>query len=262
MKHYKEKMIVSLDAVEVKPFQLDEETKSVLMAGQELSEETTNEIVTVFEAAVNSKVAEIVKEVAETYDTAFGEKVNEVKEEITQKVSTYLEDEVVAEWMKENKLAIEQGIVQEHNEKFITGMVELMKEHYVSVPEDRKDLMEELGNEVLKLRDSVKALKEESAKKTNELNGNACKAVVEKLAEGLSESDVEKFESLVGDFAIDDPSKFEEKARIVREKFFNESKVADKEPVTEETKAPATNTTQLTSIQRAAAMLGGARKSQ
>ena len=114
-----------------------------LVQGEELSEEFKSKAATVFEAAIKSKVKEIAEDIQADYDKKLTEETSKSKDELVEKVDSYLAY-VVEEWMKENELALERGIKGEIAEEFIGGLKGLFQEHYIEVPEEKVDMVEEL----------------------------------------------------------------------------------------------------------------------
>lgn len=214
---------VSLDDVTIDPFKLDEETREALMSGQEISEEQANKTVTIFEAAVNGKVSELREELQNQFNEALTEAVAEIQESTETNVSNYLKDVVVEEWMEQNKPVIEANVISENNGQIVEKLLAVLEEHYVTVPEDRRDLLEELGSENASLRDEVTTLEEQTIHLRNQMNGLACEAIIKTLSEDLAETEMEKFEKLVEDLSIDDPAIFEEKATVIHDTFFNKN---------------------------------------
>jgi hypothetical protein len=121
-----------------------EEDVTALLSGEDLSEEFQEKARTIFEAAIRSKVATIKEQLKEQikfdYEQELIEQLQEVKSELTERVDSYLEY-VADEWMSENQLSVERGIKTEISESFLTGMKKLFEEHYVSIPEDKYDVL-------------------------------------------------------------------------------------------------------------------------
>ena len=124
-----------------------EEDVNALLAGEELSEEFQEKARTIFEAAINSKVAGIKEELEQQYAVAFEEEMKEVKESLAERVDSYLEY-VADEWFNENALAIEKGLQSEMTESFLSGMKDLFEAHYVTIPEDKYDAFVGMTNKL------------------------------------------------------------------------------------------------------------------
>ena len=131
-----------------------------LVGDADLSEEFKQKAATIFEAAITSKVKAEQERLQSEYDTKFEEEISKSKSELTEKVDSYL-NYVVEEWMKENELAVERGIRTEIAEDFITGLKDLFKEHYIDVPDEKYDVLEDQAG---KIEDLEKKLNEEIEK--------------------------------------------------------------------------------------------------
>ena len=132
------------EIVEEEEEAIDVETDiQALLEGEELSEDFTNKARTIFEAAIRSKVAEMKEQVKSEYEENLIEQVQSIKEELTDRVDSYLEY-VADEWIAENQLAVEKGLKTEMTESFLTGMRSLFEEHYVSIPDEKYDVLENM----------------------------------------------------------------------------------------------------------------------
>ena len=120
-----------------------EEDIEALLAGEELSEEFQQKARTIFEAAITSKIAEVKEEVEQQYEKALTEEISTLKSELTERVDAYLEY-VADEWVSENELALERGLKSEMTDSFLSGMKSLFEEHYVSIPDDKYDVLESI----------------------------------------------------------------------------------------------------------------------
>ncbi|MEY3470476.1 MAG: Prochlorococcus phage, partial [Actinomycetota bacterium] len=131
-----------------------EEDVNALLEGEDLSEEFQEKARTIFEAAIRSKVADIKEELQETYENALIEEVQFIKEELTERLDSYLEY-VADEWIQENALAIEHGLKTEMTESFLQGMKSLFEDHYVSIPEDRYDVIESMVDKLDEMEEKL-----------------------------------------------------------------------------------------------------------
>ena len=149
------------EVVEEQEEAIDVETDiQALLEGEELSEDFTNKARTIFEAAIRSKVAEMKEQVKSEYEENLIEQVQSIKEELTDRVDSYLEY-VADEWVAENQLAVEKGLKTEMTESFLTGMRSLFEDHYVTIPDDKYDVLESM---VEKLDDMETKLNEQIEK--------------------------------------------------------------------------------------------------
>ena len=206
-------------AEEVAEYDIEEDVNA-LLGGEELSEEFKEKAKTIFEAAINAKVAEI-KETLETqYAEKLAEEVEAAKESLAERVDSYLEY-VADEWFEENALAIENGLKTEMTESFLTGMKGLFEEHYVTIPEDKYDVLESM---VEKLDDMETKLNEQIEKNIN-LNGRLADAtadgILDQVSEGLAVTQKEKLASLSESVEFESEDQYREKLETLKESYFS-----------------------------------------
>ena len=197
-----------------------QEHVNALIAGQDdLSEEFKEKAATVFESAVNSKVKEIAESMEADVKETYEQDVAKHKEELTEKVDSYLAY-VVEEWMKENEIALERGIKGEIAEDFITGLKKLFAEHYIDVPDERYNVLEDQANKI----ESLEKKLNEQIEKNVELNkDNAVKTRKEIMSEasnGLADTAKEKFAKLVEEIEWSDADSFKTKCETIKESYF------------------------------------------
>ena len=197
----------------------------------DLSEENAEKAKTIFKAAVHSKVDEVKKELEEQYSENLKTQVETVKTELTSSVDKYL-TYCAEEWSKENELAIERGLRSEMTENFIEGLKKLFVEHYVEVPEDKYNVVDELANRLDEMESKLDAEVSKNMEITEEIGGLKRQNVVRKACEDLSESQKEKMESLSNGIDFTDEADFEEKVAEIKEAYFG----VDGESISEETK--------------------------
>ncbi len=196
------------------------EDLSVLFDGEDLTEDFKVKAITIFEAAINEKVAAQVTELEEAYNVALAEEVAEVTEELTNKIDEYL-DYAVQTWLQENELSVEQGIRTEVSESFMNGLHQLFHDHYIAVPESKVDLVDELAEEneelVTRLNDEIQTTMDLA----EELLGFQRAIVFNDMCEGLVDTEVEKFKTLAEGIEHADIEEYAEKLHIVKESYFN-----------------------------------------
>jgi len=197
-----------------------QEHVNALIAGQDdLSEEFKEKAATVFESAVNSKVKEIAESMEADVKETYEQDVAKHKEELTEKVDSYLAY-VVEEWMKENEIALERGIKGEIAEDFITGLKKLFAEHYIDVPDERYNVLEDQANKI----ESLEKKLNEQIEKNVELNkDNAVKTrneIVSEASNGLADTAKEKFAKLVEEIEWSDADSFKTKVETIKESYF------------------------------------------
>ena len=197
-----------------------QEHVNALIAGQDdLSEEFKEKAATVFESAVNSKVKEIAESMEADVKETYEQDVAKHKEELTEKVDSYLAY-VVEEWMKENEIALERGIKGEIAEDFITGLKKLFAEHYIDVPDERYNVLED---QAAKIESLEKKLNEQIEKNVELNKDNADKTrteIMSEVANGLADTAKEKFAKLVEEIEWSDADSFKTKVETIKESYF------------------------------------------
>ena len=192
-----------------------------LVGGEDLSEEFRNKAKVVFEAAVNAKVSEIKEDLESQKRDEVVEASNELKEELIGKVDSFL-GYVAEEWVKDNELAIERGLKSELTENFIQGLKALFEDHYVEVPDDKLDVVDELASKI----EEVEAKLNEEVSKNIDLSQERDELVrnkvVSEVSKDLTESEVEKLSKLIED--LDQDEEFESNVQTIKESYFSDSK--------------------------------------
>jgi hypothetical protein len=187
-----------------------------IFSGQELSEEFKEQAATLFEAHLAERVHAIEEELQEEYEALLEEHSTSVAEELIGRVDEYL-NYVVEEWMQENKLAVENGLRTEVTESFISNLRNLFQESYIEVPEDKLDLFESAVEENEKLEDEV-GLQVETNIKLNEENEQLrCEILFREIAEGLTDTEIQKLCRLAENMDFESVEEFAEKLEILRE---------------------------------------------
>ena len=196
-----------------------EEDVNALLAGEDLSEEFQEKARTIFEAALRSKVSEIKETIEEQYAAVLAEEVEEIKTELAERVDSYLEY-VADEWISENALAVEQGLKTEMTESFLQGMRGLFEEHYVTIPEEKYNVLE---NMVEKLDDMETKLNEQIEKNISlnkRLSESVADGIFEQVSEGLADTQKDKLASLSESVEFESEIKYREKLETLRESYF------------------------------------------
>jgi len=192
---------------------------NALLGGEELSEEFREKAKTVFEAALNSKVSELKEDLQAAYDEKLAEEVETSKAALAERVDQYLEY-VAEEWFVENELAIEHGLKTELTESFLGGMKSLFEEHYVTIPDDKYDVLESM---VEKLDDMETKLNEQIEKNIS-LNGRLAESVAdgifESVSDGLAATQKEKLASLSESVEFESEGQYREKLETLKESYF------------------------------------------
>lgn len=192
-----------------------------MFVGEELSEEFKDKATTLFEAAVNARAMVEVARLEEEYETRLEEEVTSMVESVEKNVDTYL-DYVVEKWMEENQVAIESSLRNEIMEEFIDGLKGLFAEHYISMPEEKVDVVESLAAKVEELEASLDETINENAELKSILEEAQKESLVDELAEGLTMTQAEKFAALAEGVSFDgDLDAYKAKLEVVKETYFS-----------------------------------------
>ena len=234
-----EEEVVVEDAVEVN---VDEDINA-LIEGEELSEEFQNKARTIFETTIKSKVSEIKEELKNEYEQSLIEQVASIKTEITDRADAYLEY-VADEWLEENALAVEQGLKAEMTESFLNGMKGLFEDHYVTIPEEKYDVLHSMVEKLDEMEDKLNEQINKNVALTKRLSESTADVILADVSEGLALSQKEKLVSLAENVEFDSEEKYREKLETLKESYFKESsaKRSHTETISEGMeKAPKTN---------------------
>ena len=209
-----------------------------LVSGEELSEEFRERAVTIFEAAVTSRVNDEVKALQEAFESTLTEEVEKIQTELAEKVDDYL-SYAADTWMKENSLQIEHGIKTEMAESFFNGLKGLFLEHNFSVPEEKFNLLDGMAGEL----DDMEAKLNEQIDANVALNkriGEFVKMeIVNECATGLAETQKEKLASLAEGVEFETEEDFRNKVNTIKESYFTrKAEVAAATEPTEEASEP------------------------
>ena len=202
---------------------LSDDVKALVSTDADLSEEFKEKAATIFETAVKTRIQEQVKVLEAQYEEKLSKETETVKEAMVEKVDSYL-NYVVEEWMKENELAVERGIRTEIAEDFITGLKSLFKEHYIDVPEEKYNVLEDLTNQSKDLEAKLNEQIEKNVNLTKEVSSfHKTQAILEVTAD-LAETEKEKFVSMAENVEYDSAEKFREKLETIKESYFPKTK--------------------------------------
>jgi len=204
----------------VEEYDIDEDVNA-LLGGEELSEEFKEKAKVIFEAAINSKVAIVKEELEEKYVAALEEQLAEEKEALAERVDSYLEY-VADEWFAENALVVEHGLKTEMTESFLEGMKGLFEEHYVSIPDEKYDVLESMVDKLDEMEEKLN----EQIEKNISLNGRLSEAtadgILDKVSEGLATTQKEKLASLSESVEFESEEQYREKLEMLKESYFAE----------------------------------------
>jgi len=196
-----------------------EEDVNALLAGEELSEEFQEKARTIFEAALRSKVSDIKEALEEQYAVALAEEVEEIKSELSERVDSYLEY-VSEEWFTENQLVIQGGLKEELTESFMTGLKGLFEEHYVTIPEDKYDVLESMVEKLDEMETKLNEQIEKNVSLNKRLAESVADGILDQVSEGLADTQKDKLASLAESVEFESEDNYREKLETLRESYF------------------------------------------
>ena len=199
-------------------FDIDEDVNA-LLAGEDLSEEFQEKARTIFEAALRSKVSEIRESLEEQYSNALAEEVEEIKTELADRVDSYLEY-VADEWISENALAVEHGLKTEMTESFLEGMKGLFEAHYVSIPEEKYNVIESMVEKLDEMETKLNEQIEKNISLNKRLSESVADGIFDQISEGLADTQKDKLASLSQSVEFESESQYREKLETLRESYF------------------------------------------
>ena len=205
---------------------LSADVKALVSNDADLSEEFKDKAATIFETAVKTRIQEQTKILEAQYEEKLSSEKETMKEAMVEKVDSYL-NYVVEEWMKENELAVERGIRTEIAEDFITGLKDLFKEHYIDVPEEKYNVLDDLTNQNKKLEDKLNEQIAKNVDLTKEVSSSAKAKAIDEVASDLADTEKEKFEKMAENVEYDSADKFKEKLETIKESYFPKTKIEE-----------------------------------
>ena len=222
-----------------------EEDVNALLGGEELSEEFKNKAKTIFEAAINSKVAEIKEGLEAQYQEKRAEEIEAAKESLAERVDSYLEY-VADEWFEENALAVENGLKTEMTESFLTGMKGLFEEHYVTIPEDKYDVLESMVDKLDEMETKLNEQIDKNITLNKRLAESSAQGILDQVSDGLADTQKEKLASLAESVEFESEQEYREKLETLKESYFSRTTTAKATPETlsegvDSTPAPTTS---------------------
>ena len=210
-------VVAEEEEVEVK-YDMEEDVQA-LLAGEELSEEFQEKARTIFETAINAKAEEIKEELTAAYETALVEEVTEIRDTLTERLDSYLEY-VADEWVQENALQIEKGLKTEMTESFLAGMRGLFEEHYVSIPEEKYDVVSTMVEKLDEMENKLNEQIERNIALNNRLAESVADVILADVSEGLAISQKDKLASLAENVEFDSEDTYREKLVSLKESYF------------------------------------------
>ena len=210
----------------VKDIDMKEDVKALVGDESDLSEEFKQKAATIFEAAVKARLVEEIEKLESEYATKVSEGTSKAKEEIVEKVDAYL-NYVVEEWMKDNELAIEKGLRSEISEDFISGLKNLFESHYIDMPAEKYNVIENQAAEIEELKKKL----DESVDKTVELNSKvgefAREDILQDVASDLADTEKDKLKGLAESIEYNDADDFRKKVETIKSSYFPKTKAND-----------------------------------
>ena len=220
-----EKIAETAESTEME-IDLTDDVKALVSSDADLSEEFKEKAATIFETAVKTRIQEQTKILEAQYEEKLSAEKETVKEAMVEKVDSYL-NYVVEEWMKENELAVERGIRTEIAEDFITGLKGLFKEHYIEVPEEKYNVLDDLTNQVKDLEGKLNEQIEKNVNLSKVVSESEKTTLINDVSADLAETEKEKFAKMAENIEFDSAPKFKEKLETVKESYFPKTKIEE-----------------------------------
>ena len=223
---------------------------NALVEGEDLSEDFKAKAATIFEAAINSKVQEISEQITAQYEEKLVEEIASIKEELKDRVDSYLEY-VADEWVQENELAVQSGLKEEMTESFISGMKSLFEEHYVTIPEEKYDVIESMVDKLDEMEGKLNEQIEKNIALNKRLAESVSDVVFAEVTEGLAQTQKDKLASFVDNVEFESETAYREKLETLKESYFPTQKAQRNatENLTEEAGSPVETTTHSPSME-------------
>ena len=215
-----------------------EEDVNALLSGEDLSEEFKEKAKVIFEASINAKITDIENQLNEEYATKLSEEVATIKVELTERTDAYLEY-VAQEWMEENAIAVEKGIKTEMTESFMEGMKKLFEEHYVTLPEDKYDVLENMVDKLDEMETKLNEQIEKNVTLNQKLGESTAQTIFNNVAEGLAVSQKEKLQSLAESVEFESEESYRGKIETLKESYFGQKKTTTTTSAPQELKEEA-----------------------
>ena len=190
-----------------------------LLEGEELSEEFQDKARTIFETAIKSKVVEIKEELNESYAAALVEELETIKVGLVERVDSYLEY-VADEWLQENTLQVEAGLKTEMTESFLEGMKGLFEEHYVTIPEEKYDVLNSMVDKLDEMENKLNEQIDKNVALNKRLSESTADVIFADVSEGLADTQREKLASLAENVEFESETDYREKLRTLKESYF------------------------------------------
>tara|TARA_Y100001963_G_scaffold76361_1_gene105913 strand:+ start:3293 stop:4363 length:1071 start_codon:yes stop_codon:yes gene_type:complete len=202
---------------------LSNDVKALVSGDADLSDEFKEKAATIFETAVKTRIKEQEAKIKAQYEEKLSKESETIKTAMVEKVDSYL-NYVVEEWMKENELAVERGIRTEIAEDFITGLKTLFKEHYIDVPEEKYNVLDDLTNQKDELEGKLNEQIEKNVELTKQVGELSKDKILDEVSSDLADTEKEKFIKMAENVEFESADKFKEKLETVKESYFPKTK--------------------------------------
>ena len=219
IEHEEEEVVAASESEQEEEIIDVEQDIQALLEGEELSEEFQTKARTIFEAAIRTKLSEIKEQVKVSYEEKLVEEVASIKEELKDRVDSYLEY-VADEWVQENKIAIEHGLKSEMTESFLNGMRGLFEEHYVTIPEEKYDVIESMVDKLDEMEDKLNEQIEKNVALNKRLSESTADVIFADVTEGLAQTQRDKLASLIENVEFESEESYREKISTLRKSYF------------------------------------------
>jgi len=219
---------------------LDDDVKA-LLEGEELSAEFKEKTKTIFEAAIKSKIEAVKSNLETQYEDKLTEEVSNIRTELTERVDSYLEY-VSNEWINENALQVETGIRGELSESFMTGLKGLFEEHYVSIPEEKYDVLEAMVTKLDEMENKLNEQIDSNVALTQRLSASVSDNILDEVSNGLALSQKEKLADLAKGVEFESEEQYRDKLSTLKEGYFTKPAATENPEVISE-EAPVVETT-------------------
>ena len=208
---------------------------AALVEGTELSEEFAEKAKTIFEAAVKAKISEEYDRLVEHFTAEFDKHFAEAKSEMAEEVNGTV-NYAIGQWMEQNQVAVDRGIRNEITSDFIAGLKGLFEEHYISIPDEKVDVVEGMADTIREMEERLDEQVKANVKLQNRLNESAKLNILSTVSEGLADTQKEKLAALAEGLEFVSEEAFSKKVATIKESYFKEaaapvSEVADETPV-------------------------------
>ena len=218
----------------IEDLDVSQDIEALVSGEEELSDEFKTKASTIFETAIKSKVRTELEKIHAKNEDSAKKVAEETMTSVVEKVDDYL-NYVVEQWMTENELAIERGLKGEIAEDFISGLKGLFEDHYIDVPDEKYDILEANLTKIEELEDKLNKQMEENVQLKKAKGELVKESMIADVADGMTDTETEKFQSLVDDVEFSDEESYKEKLQTIKESYFGSDEVKSQdETLTEE----------------------------